>query len=91
MSMKEILLDGKEIRSRADLYRSLKAQLNSDHFTGNNLDALYDILTEEKERVQVRIVRPEALRASLGDYLDRLMRVLLDSAKMAEDSADDGK
>ncbi len=89
--MKEILIDGNHIHNRKDLYRILRDQLASDHFTGNNLDALYDILTEQREPVQARIVNPQALREALGDYLDKLLRVLIDSAKIVGERDSDGR
>lgn len=76
--MKKLVIDGDRIKSREDLFASLKEQLQEEDFTGSNLDALYDVLTQSGEPIEAQICNPGALRASLGDYTDRLLRVLWD-------------
>lgn len=76
--MKKIIIDGNKIGSREELFASLKEQLPSEGFYGNNLDALADVLSELAEPVEAEIIGPGALRAALGEYADRLLRVLWD-------------
>ena len=74
--MKKIVIDGNKIKNREDLYASLKMQLMSEDFIGNNLDALADVLTESPEPVEAEIIAEEALWEALGNYAWRLMQVL---------------
>lgn len=76
--MKKVIIDGSRIHDRMELFCSLKEQLQEEEFQGNNLDALYDVLTGCKERVQVEITCGTELKAALGDYGDRLMRMIRD-------------
>ncbi|MDO5540877.1 MAG: barstar family protein [Eubacteriales bacterium] len=73
--MKKILIDGKKISSKEQLFEVLKGQLQSDEFHGNNLDALYDVLTDHAEPVELEVVHPGDLREKLGEYADRFMRM----------------
>ncbi len=82
--MKKILLDGNKIDCRADLYRILREQLQPDHMMGKNLDALYDVLTEQPETVLVRITGMERLKNTLGGYADILLRVFADGGAIIE-------
>lgn len=75
---KKIVIDAKQIQSRKELFACLKEQLGAQDFIGNNLDALHDVLTEQKEPVEVELRGLDELRASLGAYADRFLRVLED-------------
>ena len=82
---RKIEIDGNDINCREDLFASLRDQLQSEDFIGNNLDALYDVLTESPEPVEVEFRNMGQIRAALGDYTDRLLRVLMDcQAKCSE-------
>lgn len=76
--MKKLIIDGKDINCREDLFLSLKEQMQPQTFEGNNLDALYDALTENAQPVEIEIRDIGSLRRSLGDYTDRLLRLLMD-------------
>ena len=83
---RKIEIDGNCIGSREELFASLREQLDSEDFIGNNLDALYDVLTESPEPVEVEFRNMGKIRAALGGYTDRLLRVLMDcQAKCGED------
>ena len=47
--MKRALIDGRECRDKQTLHRQLKDQLAFPDYYGNNLDALYDILSTAQE------------------------------------------
>ena len=44
-AMRELILDGRQIKTRADLHAALKVGLELPDYYGNNLDALWDMLT----------------------------------------------
>lgn len=75
---RKIEIDGNSIGCREDLFASLREQLASEDFIGSNLDALYDVLTESPEPIEVEFRDMGKLRAALGGYTDRLLRVLMD-------------
>ena len=44
-----ITIDGLSIKKKEDFYANIKTELNVPEYFGNNLDALYDILTEHPD------------------------------------------
>lgn len=82
--MKKILIDGNVIETREELFCSLKEQMGSETFVGNNLDALYDVLKEHGEPVELEIRNMGGLRDSLGNYVERLVRVFFEYQREME-------
>jgi ribonuclease inhibitor len=74
----EIIIDGKKITNKEELYTNLKAQINSIEFFGNNLDALWDILSTIDSEIIIHIKDFDELKKNLGVYADSLMQVFLD-------------
>ena len=80
----KLLLNGEMILSKKDLFQAIGDQLPLPAWFGNNLDALYDVLTCDmmpKETVEVRIAGADALRENLGGYADALIGMLGDLAE----------
>lgn len=48
--MKNILIDGNEIKNAKDIHTLLATQLDFGRYYGNNLDALWDMLSTNVER-----------------------------------------
>ena len=72
-------INGKRVTDRESLFRLLREKLNLPADCGNNLDAVYDVLTEPG-KARIVILKNEALlRAALGDYAERLLRMLEDA------------
>lgn len=74
----ELVLDGKLITNKQDLFISLKIQINSSEFYGNNLDALWDVLSSIKETINIKMLNFQDLRANLGAYTDSLIQLFVD-------------
>lgn len=72
----EILLDGNVILSKEILFKTLKDQINSDDFYGNNLDALWEVLSYSIDHLVVTIKNKKELENNLGDYLNKLLNLL---------------
>ena len=74
-------INGKWVTDRDSLHALLRAKLNLPEDCGRNLDAVYDLLTEPgKDRI-ITLKHEELLRARLGDYGDRFLRMLEDAAQ----------
>ena len=74
-------INGKRVTDRESLYTLLQMKLNLPADCGTNLDAVYDLLTDPgKDRIII-VKHEELLRARLGDYAERLLRMLEDAAK----------
>ena len=64
----EIRLDGKQIKNKELLFIHLKNEIKSLEFIGNNLDALWDVLSSYNSKISVKIINVESLINNLGDY-----------------------
>lgn len=69
----DILLDGNTLLNKDLLFKSLKNQINSEDFIGNNLDSLWDVLTSSKEDIILTIVHSKQLENNLGEYYTKLI------------------
>lgn len=74
----EILLDGKQVINKQTLFLTLKEQINSDEFYGDNLDALWDVLSSTEEKIFVTILHQEDLKNNLGEYAELLIELFHD-------------
>lgn len=75
----EIILDGNIILNKELLFDIFK-----DYFSdlyGNNLDALWDVLSYYSESIVIKIVNYDKLKMHLSDYLDKLVQLLDDLKK----------
>ena len=73
------VIDGGTIGSREALHRALREALSLPDWYGNNLDALYDCLTDLHEPAELTVLNAGKLRESLGGYVSSLCHVLCDS------------
>ncbi|MDD2681906.1 MAG: barstar family protein [Bacilli bacterium] len=74
----DILLDGKKIINKKTLYLTLKDQINCDEFYGNNLDALWEVLSSVEEEIKIIINNQQDLINNLGEYADLLLELFHD-------------
>ena len=60
-----ITIDGLSIKKKEDFYANIKTELNVPEYFGNNLDALYDILTEHPDHLQIEFLHYDRMRSSI--------------------------
>jgi len=72
------------IESRDQLYAYLKEKLELPKACRENLDALYDVLTESLEERKILITGLQRYNETSGGYGDRLLRMLKDAAAVSE-------
>ena len=83
--MRTIILDGQEMTTIEKTHKYLSAQLNFPDYYGENLDALWDILSTVSEPIQIRLINQEKLDFHLGEYAQGLMSVFFEAALANED------
>ena len=71
------ILDGAMMDTKEHAHQHLRTQMGFPAYYGNNLDALYDCLTELTG--EVRLYRATALRRSLPGYAEKILRVFDDA------------
>lgn len=73
--MRELIVDGKLMQSKEALYVHLNRVFSFPSYFGNNLDALWDVLTENEEPTQINFVNTDLTRKYLGNYGENLIRL----------------
>ena len=74
------ILYGSEIQNKEQLHALLVQRLSFPSYYGNNLDALYDCLSERSKAVQLIIAEKDILCVNLADYGKQFLQVLTDAA-----------
>jgi len=75
-----ITIDGLSIKKKEDFYANIKTELNVPEYFGNNLDALYDFLTEQPDILQVKFLHYNMMQSQLGrSFCQQLLKVLQDA------------
>ena len=78
-------IDLKSINTKPELHAALAKELPLPEHYGNNLDALYDILTEQGEGWNIIIYNTTDMEKELPDYLNKLRKL----AKQVQSETDD--
>jgi ribonuclease inhibitor len=74
-------LDCREMTDRITAHQHLKEKLDLPDYYGNNLDALYDILTERSAPMTIRVLGAKKLELQLGRYGTALLNTLWQAAE----------
>lgn len=78
--MKTILLDTAAVSSMGELHSLLKEALSFPAWYGNNLDALFDCLTDLGEETALTLCGSEPLARTLGPRWNAFTATLSDAA-----------
>lgn len=73
--MKIVELDGSKMDSIQNTHIHLKESMELPEYYGENLDAMYDVMSDIRENTFVFVLNSQQMRASLGDYSARMERV----------------
>ncbi len=80
--MEKIILDGMEMTDKTAAHEHIARRLDFPGWYGNNLDALWDMLSEGAAR-EIELINSAAMLNALGTYGCRLLQCFFDAA--AED------
>lgn len=73
--MKELIIDGAAMTSKKAMYIHLSRVFSFPSHFGNNLDALWDILTEENEPTTIYFKNVTKVIEHLDGYGEKLIQV----------------
>lgn len=79
--MKAVILNGKRMTSIKSAHSYISRKLDFPDYYGENLDALWDILSTISEPIHITLTNKEELYESLGEYSESLLSVFLDANK----------
>ena len=77
-NMEEISLDGNSMVTKELAHGYLKNRLNLPDYYGENLDALWDILSVHSEPIEIILYNKEKLIENLGQYGQSIIELLKD-------------
>lgn len=78
--MEEIFLDGYKMISKSETHKYIKKMLNFPDYYGENLDALWDILSTKSKLISIFLLHEEKIYENLGDYGKQLIDVFQEAA-----------
>lgn len=74
--MIEIIVDGEKITGKDELHELFREHLSLPEYYGNNLDALYDVLSTYFTPVEITVLNREQLCENIPFYGERFLQVL---------------
>ena len=75
--MNKIILDGRDYTSKEAFHKDMKSKFDFPDFYGENLDALWDLLSE-KNSLDIEIKHSSDLIKNLGDYGKQIINLFID-------------
>ncbi|MBO4473578.1 MAG: barstar family protein [Clostridiales bacterium] len=75
------LLDGKDMTSRDEAYRVIVDTMELPMWFGNNLDALFDCLSDLSKDIAVVFVNTAIAEENLGQYAKRILACFREAAQ----------
>lgn len=78
--MIQVIIDGRNIKDKQSLHAYVKEQCKFPEYYGNNLDALYDVLTDRTEPLAIKVVHADELKEVLCGYGEAFLETLQDAA-----------
>jgi ribonuclease inhibitor len=78
--MEEIFLDGYKMISKSETHKYIKKMLNFPDYYGENLDALWDILSTKSKIISIFLLHEEKIYENLDDYGKQLIDVFQEAA-----------
>lgn len=78
--MKEIILDGKEMTDKTAAHKYIKKQMDFPCYYGENLDALWDLLSTTSTSTTIYLINEHEIINNLGEYGNLLLEVFQDAS-----------
>jgi len=84
--MRYIVMDFAGKSTKEGIQETIRASLNAPEYYGNNLDALYDVLTSQKEDVIIDIDGIDEVAEDIKDYVQKVFDVIKDAAEATKNN-----
>lgn len=78
--MEKVKIDCKKIKTKEALHSIIARKMDFDKYYGNNLDALWDELTQLKE-FRISLINSKYLKINLGEYGQKILELFEDLQK----------
>lgn len=77
--MREVYLNGEEMTTMERVHEVIRREMGFADYYGNNLDALWDLLSVESERTEIVLENAAVMCETLGDYAEAVIQVFRDA------------
>jgi len=74
----KIILNGEKMKTKDIAHKYIKDKLDLTEYYGENLDALWDILSTYNEEIEIELICKERLIEYLGEYGEAIIEVFQD-------------
>ena len=74
-------LNGKNMTSKKRAHEYIRWKLKSQEYHGDNLDALWDVLSTYDQEVEINFVNTDKLIEDLGQYGESIISVFQDASE----------
>lgn len=71
----ELRLKGSDLTDRQQLHQEIARQLQLPDYYGENLDALWDVLTEWSQPLQIIVEKSDVLTRQMGGYGEMVLQL----------------
>lgn len=78
---RSVILDGARMTSRELLWNHVKETIDLPDYAGRNLDALFDVLTEHRKPLTIKLIHREQMETALGGYSESFLETLTEAAE----------
>ena len=78
--MQKVYINGKDFDTPKEVHEFLSEELNFPDYYGNNLSALYDVLTELSDDTRIILDLSEVEDENMIEMLERMAEVMTDAA-----------
>lgn len=76
--MARVQLDGRQLANKELIYHYIKRKFSVPDYFGNNLDALWDVLSTASKELEIHVIYSDDLLFELGAYGKAVLRLFLD-------------
>jgi ribonuclease inhibitor len=79
--MRQVIIDGKKMQDKDTVHTYLQSQLRIPSYFGNNLDALWDALSNYDKPLEIICLHHEQMIDQLGNYGKSILNILEEAAE----------
>ncbi len=73
--MKEFIIDGRKMTTQDELFKHLSELMWFPNYFGNNIDALWDILTQVSDETEIHFINVDIFLDEMDTYALKVIRM----------------
>ncbi len=77
--MREILLDGNQMKTKSEMHDHLVERLHLPYYYGRSLDSLWNVLVKDEDPIKITIINAGAIAKGYDEVLLEMFQDLMKS------------